>query len=61
MYFPFLTCKVKCNNLALNVANKQNAYSITLAIRGIIKLFRIVKREKELYLQILAFLVSYNY
>ena len=34
---------------------------MTLAVRGVIKLFRIVKREKELYLQILTFLILYNY
>ncbi|XTI84719.1 hypothetical protein V2W45_1465742 [Cenococcum geophilum] len=54
IYFPFLTYKVKCSTI-------QNAYSITLAVRAIVKLFRLVKCKKELYWQILAFLVSYNY
>jgi len=49
MYFPFLTCKVKCGAIALNVADRQNTHSITLVVRGVIDLFRIVKREKELY------------
>jgi hypothetical protein len=39
MYFPILTYKVKYSNLALNIIDRQNAYSITLAIRGIIELF----------------------
>jgi hypothetical protein len=30
-------------------------------MRGIIELFRLVKREKELYREILAFLISYNH
>jgi hypothetical protein len=34
---------------------------MTLAVRGVVELFRIVKREKELYLQILAFLISHNH
>jgi hypothetical protein len=49
MYFPFLTCEVKCGAAALDVADQQNAHSMTLAVRGIAKLFRIVKRKKELY------------
>jgi hypothetical protein len=47
--------------VALNVADRQNVHSITLAVKGIVSLFRIVKREKELYLQILAFLISHNH
>ncbi|PMD15913.1 hypothetical protein NA56DRAFT_681804 [Hyaloscypha hepaticicola] len=61
MYFPFLTCEIKCGNLALDIADRQNAHSMTLAVRGIVELFRIVKREKELHLQILAFSVSHDY
>jgi predicted nucleic acid-binding protein len=49
MYFPFLACEVKCGAAALDVADRQNAHSMTLAVRGIIELFRLVKREKELY------------
>jgi hypothetical protein len=32
-----------------------------LAIRGTVELFRLIKREKELYREILAFLISYNH
>jgi hypothetical protein len=48
-YFPFLTCEVKCGAAALNVAGRQNAHSMTLAVRGVVELFRLVRREKELY------------
>jgi hypothetical protein len=60
MYFLFLTCKVKCGTGALDVADRQNAYSMTLAVRGIVELFRLVKHEKELDREILAFSISYN-
>lgn len=60
IYFPFLICEVKCGAIALDIADRQNAHSMTMAVRGIIELFRLVKREKELYREILAFLVSYN-
>jgi hypothetical protein len=61
MYLPFLTCKVKCGAAALNIADRQNAYSIILIIRGTVEFFRLIKREKKLYREILAFLISYNH
>ncbi|KKZ62131.1 hypothetical protein EMCG_03375 [[Emmonsia] crescens] len=54
MYFPFLTAEVKCGNTALDIADRQNAHSMALSARGVVKLFRLVKREKELHHQILA-------
>jgi len=61
MYFPFLTCEVKCGAAALDVADRQNAHSMTLAVRAIVELFRLVKREQELYRQILAFSISHDH
>jgi hypothetical protein len=49
MYLLFLTYEVKCGAAALDIADRQNAHSITLAVRGIVELFRLVKRENELY------------
>jgi hypothetical protein len=46
MYFPFFTCEVKCGAAALDIADRQNAHSMTLAVRGVVELFRLVKREK---------------
>lgn len=34
MYFPFLTCEVKCGAAALDIADRQNAHSMTLALRA---------------------------
>lgn len=61
MYFPFLTCEVKCGAAALDVADRQNAHSMTLAVRGVVELFRMVKREKELHREILAFSLSHDH
>jgi hypothetical protein len=61
MYFPFLTCEAKCSATALNVADWQNAHSMTLAMRGVVELFRLVKREKELHREILAFSISHDH
>ena len=49
MYLPFLTCEVKCGAAALDVADRQNAYSITIAVRGIVEFFRLIGHKKELY------------
>jgi hypothetical protein len=61
MYFPFLTCEVKCGAAALDIADRQNAQSMTLAVRGIVELFRFVKREKEIHREILAFSISHDH
>lgn len=61
IHFPFLTCEVKCGAEALDFADRQNAHSMTLAVRGVVELFRLVNRESELHLQILAFSVSHNH
>lgn len=61
IYFPFLTCEVKCGGAALDVADRQNAHSMTICVRAVIELFRYVKREKELHRRVLAFSVSHDY
>ncbi|KAF2871234.1 hypothetical protein BDV95DRAFT_573569 [Massariosphaeria phaeospora] len=60
MYFPFLTCEVKCGAAALDIADRQNAHSMTLAVRAVVELFRLVKREDEINREILAFSVSHD-
>jgi hypothetical protein len=61
MYFPFLTCEVKCGTVGLDVADRQNSHSMTIAVRGIVELYKAVKREKELDREILAFSVSHDH
>ncbi|OTA07736.1 hypothetical protein A9Z42_0086520 [Trichoderma parareesei] len=60
MYFPFLACEVKCGAAALDVADRQNAHTMTLAARGVVELFRLVGRQNEVHRQILAFSVSHD-
>ncbi|KAK5651137.1 hypothetical protein OQA88_13254 [Cercophora sp. LCS_1] len=57
MYFPFLTCEVQ---YGADVADRQNAHSMTLAVRAIAELFRAVKRKDEVNRKILAFSVSHD-
>jgi hypothetical protein len=61
MHFLFLTCEVKCGAAALDVADRQNALSMTLAVRGIVELFRLVKHQEELHQEILAFSFSHDH
>ncbi|KAI0147791.1 hypothetical protein GGR57DRAFT_475859 [Xylariaceae sp. FL1272] len=61
MYFPFLASEVKSGDAALDVADRQNAHSMTLAARGIVELFRLVKRENEVHRQILSFSISHDH
>ena len=61
MYFPFLTCEVKCGAAALDIADRQNTHSMALSVRGSVELFKLVGREKELNRQILAFSISHDH
>ncbi|KAL8960216.1 MAG: hypothetical protein Q9193_003042 [Seirophora villosa] len=61
MYFPFLTCEVKSGAADLNIADRQNAQSMSVALRALIILFRSVKREKELDREILVFSISHDH
>jgi hypothetical protein len=61
MLFPFLTCEVTCGSIGLDVADRQNAHSMTLAVRGVVELFRLVKREQELHREILGFSFTHDH
>ncbi|KAH7157795.1 hypothetical protein B0J13DRAFT_650443 [Dactylonectria estremocensis] len=61
MYFPFLTCEAKCSMGGIDISDHQNAHSMTLAVRGVAELFRMVKREHEIHRQILAFSISHDH
>ena len=58
--FPFLTTEVKCGAAALDVADLQNAVSQTIALRGLVTLFRLVHREQELHRKVLGFSISHD-
>ena len=60
MYFPFLTCEVKCDNQALNVADRQNIHNASVLVKGLVELFKIITREDELHRKILAFSISHD-
>ena len=61
MLFPFLTCEVKGGTTGLDVADRQNAHSMKLAIRGIVELFKLAKRENELHRETLTYSISHDH
>ncbi|KAL9116380.1 MAG: hypothetical protein Q9187_007097 [Circinaria calcarea] len=61
MYFPFLACEVKCGAAGLEVADRQNAHSMTIAVRAVVELFRLAKREKDVHREILGFSISHDH
>jgi hypothetical protein len=61
MHFPFLTCEVKCGTAGLDIADRQNAHSMTVAMKAVVELFRKVKREQELHRKILGFSISHDH
>ncbi|KAM3068342.1 hypothetical protein ACMFMG_009480 [Clarireedia jacksonii] len=60
MHFPFLTKEVKTGAMGLDIADNQNLHSITIAVRAIVELFKLVGREKELHREILGLTISHD-
>lgn len=61
MYFPFLICEVKSGAVDFQIVDRQNAQSMSISLRALVVIFRLVKRENELDRKILAFSVSHNH
>lgn len=61
MHFPFMTCEVKCGSAGLDIADRQNLHSMTLAVRGVVELFRMANRVEMLHQEVLAFSVSHDH
>lgn len=61
LYFPFLTCEVKCGEQALNRADRQNAHSGSIAVNALVQLYRASSRVEELDRKILAFSISHDH
>jgi len=60
MYLPFFSAEVKCGAAALDIADRQNAHTQSVILRGLYTLFRLVGREKELHREINGFLISHS-
>ena len=55
MYLLFFSTEVKRGAAALDIADRQNAHTQSVILRGLYTLFRLVGREKELHREINGF------
>ncbi|KAE9976117.1 hypothetical protein EG327_008222 [Venturia inaequalis] len=61
MHFPYFTCEVKCASQPLEVAERQNLHSMTVALKGIVELHRAVGRLHVVHRRILTFSLSHDH
>ena len=70
MFFPFLMCEVKCGREGLNIADRQNMHSCSVAVRAILRIEQeadkyrqkkgIEKKAESLNRQTLVFSISHD-
>ncbi|KAI9780479.1 MAG: hypothetical protein M1816_002841 [Peltula sp. TS41687] len=66
MFFPFLMCEVKCGRESLDMADRQNMHSCSVAVRAILKIeqeadkYRPGKKMDSLNGQVLVFSISHD-
>lgn len=60
IYFPFLTSEIKCGKQGLDLADRPNAHSMTIALRGIVDLYRRANRALEVHGRALGFSISHD-
>ena len=61
MHFPFFACEVKCGLAGLDIADRQNLHSMTLAVRAVVELHGLANRMEELHREVLAFSISHDH
>ncbi|KAK5246698.1 hypothetical protein LTR20_007367 [Exophiala xenobiotica] len=60
IYFPFLVSEVKCGKQGLDLADRPNAHSMTIALRGIVDVYRKAGRAAEVHRRVLGFSMSHD-
>jgi hypothetical protein len=60
IFFPFLMCEVKCGEVGLDIADRQNAHSASIAVNAIVQLYKAVKLQGEVNRKVLAFSISHD-
>ncbi|KAL3450416.1 hypothetical protein BJX65DRAFT_305253 [Aspergillus insuetus] len=60
LYFPFMVSEARSESVPLLVAQRAIANSMAVCLRGIIALFKIARREKELHRQVLGFSIAHT-
>ncbi len=54
-------CEVKCGENGLNIVDRQNAHSASMAVNAIVELYRAVSRIMERHQKILYFSISHHH
>lgn len=60
IYFPFLTGEVKCGKQGLDLADRPNAHSMTITLRGVADVYRRANRLKDVHRRVLGFSISHD-
>lgn len=66
MFFPFLMCEVKCGRDGLDMADRQNMHSCSVAVRALLRIqqeadkYRSEKRMNDLFRKVLVFSISHD-
>ncbi|KAJ9657865.1 hypothetical protein H2198_004061 [Neophaeococcomyces mojaviensis] len=60
MMFPFFTCEVKCGKEGLNVADRANTNSMTIALRMVVDPHRKANNVMAVHRKILGFSISHD-
>jgi hypothetical protein len=60
VYFPFLTSEMKCGKQGLDLADRPNTHSMTIALQGIIDLYRKANHTADIHRRALGFAISHD-
>ncbi|KAF7511088.1 hypothetical protein GJ744_005319 [Endocarpon pusillum] len=60
MLFPFFTAEVKCGKEGLDVADRANTNSMTIALRAVVELYRQAGEVTKVHRETLGFSISHN-
>ena len=58
--FPFFTAEVKCGKEALDIADRANTNSMTIALRAVVELYRQAGEVTKVHRQTLGFSISHD-
>ena len=61
MYFPVLTSEVKSGTAGLDIADRQNAHSMGIAVRAIVLIFQLARKHIKLHRKLLTFSISHDH
>lgn len=67
MFFPFLMCEIKCGNQGLDIADRQNMHSCSVAVRALLRIeqeadrYRSPPKMNDLVWEVVVFSISHDH